>query len=298
MEQRHSNLLHHLAHATRNWAQAGNDPEEFQLLDLGGMQRTIQHPAWDSSWPTPTPVDVDELEELEYVRISAGHGNQRTFALTVKGRTAGKQLDQAATVPAAPGGGRAPSALDTLRWLAREADANPAILDPPTRILDLAVSQGVIEHDGRGALARRIRELVNQDYLTADFPDFDQASDEQLLANTHNLALTVAAHREAGEAPPSGAPAAPIANIYNTIVNRQIAGGDITSTTTIVDVLVQVEQALDHLDDVEPEVREEAKGLLRRLLGMRAEIGGEVVPDTAGALVSAALSKVLGLPPG
>ena len=278
--------------------QAGNDPEEFQLLGLGGMQRAIRHPAWDNSWPTPTPADIDELEELDYVRISAGHGNQRTFALTVKGRSAGKQLDQAASFPVSPDGGRAPSALDTLRWLVQEADANPAILDLPTRILDLAVSQGVIEHNGRGALARRIRELVNQDYLTADLSDFDQASDEQLLANTQNLALTVAAHREAGDAPQSGAPAAPITNIYNTIVNSQIAGGDITNATTIVDVLVQVEQALDQLDDVEPEVREEAKGLLRRLLGKGAEIGGEVVTDTAGALVSAALSKVLGLPPG
>jgi hypothetical protein len=298
MEQRHATFVRRLAQADRNCTNSGNDPQPFQLLPGMGALTDIEHPAWDRSWPGLTALDVDDLEELGYVRVLERTGLKRVFALTVKGRTAGAQLDQTANFPVSPGGGRAPSAPDTLRWLVQQADANPAILDLPTRILDLAITQGVIEHNGRNALARRIRELVNQGFLTADFADFDQGSDEQLLANTQNLALTVAAHREAGETAASSARAAPVTNIYNTIVNSQIAGGNITNTTTFVDVLVQVEQALDQLDGVAPEDREEAKGLLRRLLGKGAEIGGEVITDTAGALVSAALSKVLGLPPG
>jgi hypothetical protein len=298
VEQRHATFLRRLAQADRNWTDAGNDPQPFQLLPGMGALRDLEHPAWDRSWPGPTALDVDDLEELGYVRVLERDGLKRVFALTVKGRTAGKQLDQATTIPLSSGGGRAPSAVDTLHWLVREADAEPAILDLPTRILDRAVSQGVIEGNGREAMARRIRELANQGYLTGVFPGNDQFTAGQELANAQDLSLTVKAHRETQDAPASSGPAAPITNIYNTIVNSQVAGGDITNTTTIVDVLAKVEVALDQLDDVEPEVKEEAKGLLRRLLGKGAEVGGEAVSDTAGALLSALLSKVLGLPPG
>lgn len=298
MEQRHATFIRRLAQADRNWVETGNDPQSFQLLPGMGDLSDINHPAWDRSWPGLTTSDVDDLEELSLVRVLERDGLKRVFALTVKGRAAGAQLDQAATFPQSPGGGRAPSASDTLSWLAREAGANPAILDLPTRILDLAITQGMIEHNGRGALARRIGQLIDEGFLTADVYDFDGASAEQRLANTQNLAFTVAGEREAREAPTSSTPAAPITNIYYTIVDSQIAAGDITNATTIVQVLEQVEQALDELEDVEPEVKEQAKGLLRRLLGKGAEIGGEVVSDTAGALVSAALSKYLGLPPG
>jgi hypothetical protein len=298
VEQRHAIFLRRLAQANRSWIQAGHDPVSFQALPTFGAHRTLEHPAWDDSWPAPSLLDIDELEELSYVRVSERDTTKRVFALTVKGRTAGEQLDQAPTTPTSPGGGRAPSAPAVLHWLVRETDANPAILDLPVRILDLAVSQGMIEHNGRNALVRRIRELAIEGYLTGVFPGIDQFTAEQELVNAQELALTVKAHREAREASASSVPVGPITNIYNTIVNSQVAGGDITNSTTIVDVLVQIEQALDQLDEVELEVKEEAKGLLRRLLGKGAEVGGEVVSDTAGVLVSAMLSKYLGLPPG
>jgi hypothetical protein len=43
VEQRHATFLRRLAQAHRTCADDGNDPEEFQLLGLGGMQRAIQH---------------------------------------------------------------------------------------------------------------------------------------------------------------------------------------------------------------------------------------------------------------
>src|SRR3954453_10141182 len=110
MEQRHATFLRRLAQADRNWSQAGNDPEPFHLLPGMGDLSDINHPAWDRSWPGLTSMDVDDLEELGYVRVLKRSGLDRVFALTVAGRTAGAQLDQVVTTPTSPGGGRAPSA--------------------------------------------------------------------------------------------------------------------------------------------------------------------------------------------
>jgi hypothetical protein len=74
VEERHAIFLRRLTQAHENWAQAGNDPEEFELLPTGGMEREVVHPAWNSSWPTPTHLDIDDLEELSYVRVLERRG--------------------------------------------------------------------------------------------------------------------------------------------------------------------------------------------------------------------------------
>src|SRR4051794_16981491 len=94
MEQRHATLLRRLAQADRNWANAGNDPQTFQLLPGMCALTDINHPAWDRSWPGLTALDVDELEELGYVRVLERSGLKPVFALTVAGRAAGAQLEQ------------------------------------------------------------------------------------------------------------------------------------------------------------------------------------------------------------
>ena len=162
MEERHAIFLRRLTQAFQNWAQSGNDPEQFELRHRGAMEREVAHPAWNDSWPTPTHLDIDELEELGYVRVLDRSGKRRLFALTVRGRSAGARLDEAVTFPVSAGGGRAPIPLKTLQWLLAAVEAEPGVLDVPSQILDRAVAEGVIEPDGREALARRVRGLANE----------------------------------------------------------------------------------------------------------------------------------------
>jgi hypothetical protein len=193
--------------------------------------------------------------------------------------------------------GPAPSPINTLQWLVAAVEAEPGILDTPRQVLDRAVTEGLIEAGAREALARRIRDLADEGYLTGTFPNVDQLSAEQELTNANDLALTIKAYREAQSPPIDRTSAAPI-SVYYSIINSQVAGGNITTSTTFLSVLAEIEGALGGLDDVEPEVKEEAQGLLRRLLGKSAAASGEVVTDAAGALVSALLAKYLHLPPG
>lgn len=63
-------LLRHIAQATQTWARSGSASRTFLLLYLGGLQSTIEHPGWDSSWPTPSEHDIDDLAELASYKSS------------------------------------------------------------------------------------------------------------------------------------------------------------------------------------------------------------------------------------
>jgi len=77
------------------------------LLHLGGLRSTIDHPGWDSSWPTPTEHDIDDLAKLGLLRVEPSANKQRSFVLSVKGAEAALKL------AAAPGGEAAePDARD------------------------------------------------------------------------------------------------------------------------------------------------------------------------------------------
>ena len=83
--------------------------------------------------------------------------------------------------------------------------------------------------------------------------------------------------------------------LYGNIVNSQIAAGDITNTTTFISILARAEIEIDALEGVNPETKDQARGLIRTMLGRGASAGGEVVTEAAGALAAAVLSKLLGL---
>jgi len=51
-------LLRHISQAAETWARAGKPARSFLLLHLGGLQSTIDHPGWDSTWPTPTEYEL------------------------------------------------------------------------------------------------------------------------------------------------------------------------------------------------------------------------------------------------
>ena len=99
-------LLRHIAQATQTWARSGSSSRTFLLLHLGGLQSTIDHPGWDSSWPTPSERDIDDLAELGFLRVEPSHDKRRSFVLSVKGAQLAAELESAADDrPVAPDAG-------------------------------------------------------------------------------------------------------------------------------------------------------------------------------------------------
>jgi hypothetical protein len=93
MERRLAEHLRRLGQADRNWARGGRDPRPFLLLYRGGLERSIEHPGWDDSWPTPVHQDIDDLEELRMLRIEPSRNAKRIFSLTVTGRSQARVLE-------------------------------------------------------------------------------------------------------------------------------------------------------------------------------------------------------------
>jgi hypothetical protein len=289
VEERHRHVLRRIYQADRSLADDGQEQESFRLMHTGGMQKQIDHPRWDRSWAVPDEHTIDDLAELGILRVQPSVDKNRAFVLTMKGRQEGAAVVQRLTAPAAVGG-RAPSANDVLRWLLGVADGDPACLDTPARLLDRAVTEGVIDYTGREPLARRIIGLITEGYLRGDVPDVDQATAEQSLSLTQGLELTMKAfefrnpERLAQQM------------IFAPIINSQVAGGDITSYITFNDVLDRASAEIAALENVDPEVRAEAKTLVDRLRVKAAVAAGQAATGAAGTLAAGVLARLLGLP--
>jgi hypothetical protein len=158
------------------------------------MKSHIDHPGWDPSWAVPSEHTIDDLAELGLLRVEPSSGKSRTFVPTVAGRQAGDELD--AQFVSEGTAGRAPSAVSVLRWLQRVEDAAPECFELPARLMDRAVSEGLIDSSARDALARRVLRLIADGYLEGTVYDWDQATPEQQLARTEHLALTMKGHME------------------------------------------------------------------------------------------------------
>lgn len=295
MDTRHNNALRRLAQADQRLQDDGHEPDPFTLHYPSAGRREIRHRRWDSSWATPSEHDIDDLEELGYVRVLNADGKRRYFVLTMKGQAHGRALDEAVSFPVSAGTGRAPSVEVVLDWLVDAVEKAPEILDVPSGIVERAIADGLVDHSGREAFARRVQQLAAEGYLAGAFVDLDQISAEQALARAHDLQLTVKAY----EARRRRAESAPRAiNVYGNIVNSQVAAGSISNTTTFISILARAEVEIDALDGIDPETKDQAKGLIRTMLGKSADVGGQVVTGAAGSLAAAVLGKLLGLPLG
>jgi hypothetical protein len=158
-------------------------------------------------------------------------------------------------------------------------------------VLDRAISDGLIAAEGRATLARRILALIDEGYLTADLADFDQASPEQELTSASTIELTMKAMRS----DPSPASSQTI-QVMGSIVNSQVATGDITTFTVFVELLEHAEREIDALDGVDEQTRQEAKGLLQRMRGTASAATGMVITGAAGQLVAQVIAQLTGLP--
>jgi hypothetical protein len=56
------------------------------------MQSHIDHPGWDPKWSVPNEQTIDDLRELDYLRVEPSHNKRRTFALSMTGRELASRL--------------------------------------------------------------------------------------------------------------------------------------------------------------------------------------------------------------
>jgi hypothetical protein len=208
----------------------------------------------------PGRAQIDDLEEMGILRVEPHFDKARTFVLTMQGRQEAKAFADQQAHPV-PIGGRAPSALEVLRWLVTVAEDEPACFDIPERLLDRAVAEQMIDMTGRETLARRILGLVEQGYLRGVVPLLALGTAQQRLAGTMRLEVTAAGEQTVAPTDPAGL----LITILGPVINSQVAAGEITSYITFADVLDRAYVEVEALEDLDPEAKEEAKGLIERL---------------------------------
>jgi len=259
------------------------------LVYGGGITRQVLHPAWDESWATPVAGDVEDLEELGFVRTEPARNAKRIFSLSVKGREQAAVLLEPRPLEV---GGRAPGLDEILAWLAKTETETPEVLDLPARLIPKAIADKFIFDGSREAFANRIVDLVKQGYLTGDLPDLQQAGAEQRLDLSDGLRLTMKALDRANGS------SAPAISFNGSVIAGQIAAGDITNYANFGDLLNRAEVEVSRLDTIDEAEREEALGLIQILRGRAADLSGEVVTGAGGSLLAATLSQLIGIPRG
>ena len=85
--------MRRISQAAESWARAGKPARSFVLLDPGGKQSTVDHPAWDSTWPTPTEDDIDDLADLGFLRVERCENKQLSFVPSVRAAAGVSSLD-------------------------------------------------------------------------------------------------------------------------------------------------------------------------------------------------------------
>lgn len=138
--------------------------ETFVLVFSGAGHEIIGHPGWPAGTEAPSDIEVDELADTGWVRITDRDGKSRQFAVTAAGRNTWN-----AHLPRmAPVAGR----RVTLHWSA----ARPVL----QRIFDLYQDAGAPEKgvdalavaetfDDTAAAEAHIRELVRAGFLDVPF---------------------------------------------------------------------------------------------------------------------------------
>jgi hypothetical protein len=125
MEHRHLDALRRTLQAERIWADAGNEPRSFMLLHRGGMRSEVDHPGWDPSWAVPSEHTIDDLAELDLLRVEPHTGKARTFTLTMRGRRQSNELIAATATSPVPEPIAATAGQPTPE---REGTGNPSAL--------------------------------------------------------------------------------------------------------------------------------------------------------------------------
>lgn len=290
VEDRHRSALRRIYQADRMLADDGREPSLFHLMYTGGGRR-MDHPRWDPSWAVPDEHTIDDLDELGLLRVQPSTGKSRSFVLKMRGRDEAEAFVNQ-SLPPTSSVGRAPSAREVLRWLLQVAHDEPSCFDIPERLLDRAVTEGLIETTGREALAQRIVALYPR-YLQGDLPELAFSSAEHRLVRGSRLQLTVEAEQSVDPQRASD----PAIAVFGSVINSQLAAGDINNFVTFTDVLARAQAEVDALEDVAPQAKAEATGILDRLRAGSITAASGMATGAGGALAAQVLAQLLGLHP-
>jgi hypothetical protein len=146
--------------------EAAGEPDIFVLYYPGGGERPsiIGHGGWPEDAPPPSSVEVDEMEDRGWVRVTKRDGQGRHFAVTREGRSACKQH---AEQLAPRSGSRVDlswsAALPVLHLLYEEYVGHSA---PEAGIKTLVL---VDSADDPASMKAAIRELARDGYLEIVF---------------------------------------------------------------------------------------------------------------------------------
>jgi hypothetical protein len=288
VDARLTEFLRRLGEAEAALKRAGEERQPFLLIYAHVGSIGIKHPGWDSSWMQPTAEDVDDLEELGFVRNEPPRNVKRSFSLTFRGR----QQAEALAGGAAASAGHAPNLDETLRWLKELEEQLPASLSEPGNLPSRAVNSGLISPGSEEVLAQRIIDLLSQGFLEGDAPGFDQAGPIQRLELSDGLRLTIAAHDRLREEPRASS-----VNFYGSVIAGQIAAGNIKNFVSFGDLLDRAETEIHALEDVSGNDRDEALTLIDVLRGKAMGAGGQVLTGAGGGLLADVLARLVGLSP-
>jgi hypothetical protein len=289
MDARLTEFLRRLGEAEAVLKRMGEERQPFLLIYASGGSIGIKHPGWDPSWMQPTAEDVDDLEELGFVRNEPPTNVKRVFTLTFRGRQQAEAIANRAAAPT----GRAPNLDETLQWLKELEGQLPAALLEPGDLPSRAVNSGLISPDSEELLAQRIIDLLSQGFLEGDAPGFDQAGPMQRLQLSDGLRLTMKAHDRLKEKTQS----ASSINFYGSVVAGQIAAGDINNFVSFSDLLDRAEAEIRALEDVDGNDRDEALTLIDALRGKAAGASVQVLTGAGGGLLADVLARLIGLSP-
>jgi hypothetical protein len=186
VEPRHADALRRVFEADRTWTSEGHEPEQFHLRHSGGMKSHIDHPRWDSSWAVPSEHTIDDLDEMEFLRVEPHHDMARSFGLTLKGRTRGAEI--AARGSAITATTRDGSKSETGPRLADSRGTVPGGEEPDAPPHVFIVHGHSREHE----VARAVQEMTGREpILLSEQPGRGQTIIEKFEANAGKAGFAV-----------------------------------------------------------------------------------------------------------
>jgi hypothetical protein len=282
-------LLLRIYEAERRWADDGHDDRSFLLIPRGGMQRSLDHPGWDESWPVPTARQIDDLGEHDLLRVG-GHASNKTsrsFELSIAGRRVARSFVDPSSIPeSSPDALTPPSPDDVLAWLSS--------LDESTRADGQRVLQAALARFAPGQLEavsallfdlldERLIKFLNPMATLSSWPASTR------IGKASRFRITVEGHDRLKRSR-----SASITQIYNYGSVGQLAGRDIVNEVTITEEIVELAlQEVDRRSDVDDETRRGARTLIQSAKGRGMEILVAAAGTDVGALALGAVKHVL-----
>lgn len=91
LSDRHREILKRILQADENWERHAGKHEPFHLMHPGDGP-VVDHPGWDPSWAVPDATTIDDLGEIELLRVDPPANKNRTFELSMDGRKHGNDV--------------------------------------------------------------------------------------------------------------------------------------------------------------------------------------------------------------